>query len=338
VLVTDGYSETSSALVVRLWPTSGYSSTPTSFCEYTSVAHPGDIHDNLNQPSLSPDGAYVVFEDYDNTAPDQPAEGVYIAPAAAALSSNQACAAATSSLFVQGAADPFWTSASITQLPPDTTPPTASLTGPVAPAAAASSVQVTWSGHDDYSGVASYQLRYKRANYSGGFGPWSTPAAWQQLTGTSLTATGLAAGYDYCWSVRATDVAGNTGAWSPARCTAIALDDRALSAGSQWKRLSGSAYYAQTVTTTTAKGATLARSGASVDRIGVVATTCGSCGQVALYVGSTRIGALDLGASGLHHRVVKLLPSLGLRSGTVSLKVLTSGKTVAIDGLVLSRT
>ena len=340
VLVTDGYSETSSALVIRLWPTTGYASSPTSFCEYASDVHPSDIHDNLNQPSLSPDGADVVFEDYDNSAsgPDGLDEGIYLAPAAAAVSSSQGCTASTSSLFVQGAEDPFWTPASITQVPPDTTAPTASLTAPTAVAVVGSSVQVSWTGADDYSGVAHFDLRYRFASYSGGFGPWQAPAGWQHLSGSSVTASGLRAGSDYCWSVRATDVAGNTGAWSAARCTAVALDDRSLSASSGWRRGSGSSYYEQTITSATRSGAKLTRTHASVDRLGVVATTCPSCGKVAVYVGSGRIGTVDLHAAGTHHRVLTMLPAFALRSGTVSVQVVTSGKSVAIDGLLLSRT
>jgi hypothetical protein len=337
VLATDGYSEGSSALVIRVWPTSSYNSTPSTYCEYTSVANPGDIHDNLNQPSLSPDGAYVAFEDYNGTAPDTLSEGIYLAPAAGALTSNTACANAHSSLFIQGAMDPFWTSASITQTPPDTTPPTASLTAPTAAGIAASSVRVAWTGHDDLSGVASYQLRYRVANYSGGFSAWASPASFQGLSGTSANISGLQAGKDYCFSIRATDGANNTGAWSAARCVAVALDDRALSASAGWHRQTGTAYYLHTITSSTQKGAALSRTGASVDRVGVVATTCPSCGSVALYVGSTKIGSVSLRSATIHHKVIKLLPTFLLRSGTVSVKVLSAGKSVGIDGLLLSR-
>jgi hypothetical protein len=339
VLVTDGYSATSSAPVIRIWSTSGFNTDPTWKCEYGSAAHPGiTTNENLNQPSLSPDGAYVAFEDYLGSAPDEAGEGIYLAPAAATLVSDQACVTATQTLFVQGAADPFWTAASITQLPPDTTAPTAALSEPSAPAIAAGSVKITWTGSDD-SGIAGFDLRYRRAGYNGGFGAWQTPPGWQNLTGHTVTASGLQAGYDYCWSVRATDTADNTGAWSAPRCTAVALDDRALAtSASGWHRGSGSAYYEHTVTTASRKGAVLHRTGATLDRVGVVATTCPTCGAIAVYVGRTRIGTVNLHAAATHRKVIKVLPKFRLRSGTVSVKVLSSGKTVAIDGLVLSRT
>lgn len=219
----------------------------------------------------------------------------------------------------------------------DTSTPVASLTAPQAAALAASATRVAWRGSDSGSGVAGYDVRYRRAAYSGNFGAWSYPAAWQGLSGTSLTARQLGAGETYCWSVRAVDQAGNAGAWSPARCTAIALDDRALSASRGWHRATGKGNYRATVTTTTLKGAKLTRTHASLDRVGVVATTCPTCGKVGISVGSTRIGTVNLHASGTHHKVITLLPAFGQRSGTVSVTVLTARGSVAIDGLVISR-
>ena len=219
----------------------------------------------------------------------------------------------------------------------DTSAPVASLTAPQAAALAASSTRVAWRGSDSGSGVAGYDLRYRRAPYSGAFGPWSSPAAWQGLAGTSLTARRLGAGETYCWSVRAVDQAGNAGEWSPARCTAIALDDRALSASRGWHRATGKGNYQATITTTTLKGAKLTRTHASLDRVGVVATTCRTCGKVEVSVGSTRIGTVNLHAAGTHHEVIKLLPAFRQRAGTITVTVLTARRNVTIDGLVISR-
>lgn len=75
-----------------------------------------------------------------------------------------------------------------------------------------------------------------------------------------------------------------------------------------------------------------------MDRVGIVATKCASCGIVGVYVGSTLIGKLNLYASATDYRQVILLPKFGYRTGTVTVKVLTSGKTIQIDGLSISRT
>jgi hypothetical protein len=80
----------------------------------------------------------------------------------------------------------------------------------------------------------------------------------------------------------------------------------------------------------------LTRTGVVLDRVGVVATTCSTCGTVGIYVRSRLIGRVNLSTSSTHNRVVKLLPPFSARSGTVSVKVLTAGRPVVIDGLVTS--
>jgi hypothetical protein len=90
--------------------------------------------------------------------------------------------------------------------------------------------------------------------------------------------------------------------------------------------------------TSSAKGATLRRTHARVDRVAVLATTCAKCGKVSIYVGSHHVGTIDLHSSHTHHQVLKSLATFHTRSGTVTLKVTTSGKPVAVDGVLLSRT
>jgi hypothetical protein len=91
------------------------------------------------------------------------------------------------------------------------------------------------------------------------------------------------------------------------------------------------------VTATTKKGAALTRTGVVLDRVGVVARTGRGYGTVGVYVGRTLIGKISLAASTGHYRAVLLLPRFTLRSGPVTVKVLTSGKPVTIDGLITSR-
>jgi photosystem II stability/assembly factor-like uncharacterized protein len=221
--------------------------------------------------------------------------------------------------------------------PPGTAPSAPTLKSPTAPVQLASSTVVSWSGT---SGVAQYQVRYQRAAYNTGFGAWVYPASWQTLPASTsnVTATGLAQGYDYCYAVRATDGAGNTSAWTASRCTARALDDRALSASTGWQRVTGSTWWNSTATTTATAGARLTKSGVQLDRVGVVATTCNHCGSVAVYVGATKVGTISLYATATHYQRLLQLPRFSLRTGAVTIKVLSSGKTVQIDGLLTSRT
>jgi hypothetical protein len=218
----------------------------------------------------------------------------------------------------------------------DTSKPVVTVTAPTAAGVAASSVNNDWRGSDTGSGLASYQQQIEQARYSGGFGGWANLGKPWGPSVTRTTVSGLDAGYTYCLRVKAVDKAGNVG-YSAPRCFAVALDDRALSAGKGWRRVTGNSYYAKTATVGSAKGAVLARAAAVLDRVGVVAKTCPGCGTVGVYVGTKLIGKLSLAAASTHYRAVLLLPRFGLRTGTVTVKVLTSGRPVIVDGLVISR-
>jgi hypothetical protein len=334
ILGTEGYSEYAERNAVRIWTTSGFGAQPAPKCDFSSPVNNSATGEILTRPAVSPDGAYVAWEDSSSDGSvSQTGQGIYTV---ATSTIGNGCNT-NSALLVQGGEDPFWTSAGINP-PPDTTAPTAALTKPDHPATTSGAIKVAWAGSDAGTGVAYYQLRYRVASYSGGFGTWSTPSGWDHLTGASVTATGLSAGKDYCYSVRAVDAAGNASSWSGSRCTTMPLDDHSLAKSDGWQRDTGHSYYAGTITSTTKQGATLTRANASsIDRIDVLATTCAKCGKVSVYVGSHHIGTIDLHAGSTHHQVLKSLPTFSARSGTVTLKVVTSGRSVAIDGLLLSR-
>lgn len=200
-----------------------------------------------------------------------------------------------------------------------------------------SSVRVNWTGADAGSGVASYDVRYERAAFNGGFGPWVSPAGLQATRATS-TRLGLAPGFDYCVEIRARDHAGNLSGWFGPRCVARALDDRSLTTGSGWVRRAGSGYYFHTFTSTTKNRVVLTRRGARLDRLGIVATRCASCGTVRVFVGSRLIGTINLTRSVTRKEQLLMLPRFTFRTGAITIKTLTSGKTIEIDGLVVSRT
>jgi len=138
--------------------------------------------------------------------------------------------------------------------------------------------------------------------------------------------------------VRARDGAGNVSAWSTARCVARAVDDRALSASAHWARRTSSAYYEGTYSQTSRYRATLALDGVRVDRVGIVASTCQTCGRVAVFVGSTRVGVIKLYSATRHARVLRMLRPFGLLRGALTLKVVSDQRIVRIDAVALSRT
>jgi hypothetical protein len=180
-------------------------------------------------------------------------------------------------------------------------------------------------------------VRYRRSAYNAAFPKsWTTPTGWQDLTSTKVSAA-VAAGYTYCFEVRGTDNLGNVARWSKPLCVARALDDRALNATSGWTRGKGSAYYLGTYLSTSRKAAALTKDSVRLDRVGIVATTCSSCGVVGVYVGNRLMGRVNLHSRSTKNKVIIVLPKFSLRRGTVAVKVLSSGKKVMIDGLAVSQ-
>ncbi|KRE63562.1 hypothetical protein ASG78_01290 [Nostocoides sp. Soil756] len=216
----------------------------------------------------------------------------------------------------------------------DTTAPVASL-GTVPTATLGTTLTTGWvAGDAGGSGLRSYDLRYRRASIGSRLGAYVYPRTLQGTPGRTARLT-VSQGYEYCLSVRARDVAGNVGAWSAERCTSVVLDDRSLTAGTGWTRGVSSSYVFGTFTRTTRSGVSLTRPGVSTRRLGIVATTCATCGAVDVYVGSTRLGRISLTSSAARTRQVRWLPLMSsTRAGTVTLRS-TSTRTTVIDGLLV---
>lgn len=220
----------------------------------------------------------------------------------------------------------------------DATKPSVKFTAPTAPFTTATSVTLKWTGTDKGAGVDHYQLRYRRAAYSGNFPTtWTTPTSWKSVKALKISSA-VSAGYDYCYEIRATDKAGNTSAWTSAKCIARLLDDRALTASRGWTRGKGAAYYLGTVSSATTKNATLTKNSVVLDRIGVLVTKCKGCGSIGVFVGTKQIGTINLSATKTLTRVLVTFAKFSLRTAKVTLKVLSTGKKVLVDGVALSRT
>lgn len=220
----------------------------------------------------------------------------------------------------------------------DTIAPTVTLSDPTVPFTLASSTVLHFDGADNVGGssVASFQVRRKTAPWNGSFGAWEYPASWSTIVANSLNVA-LSASKTTCFAARSRDVAGNPSPWSATRCTARPLDDRSLAASSGWTRVTGSAFYLGTATRSSQKGAVLTRTSVRASRLALVATTCQTCGTVGVYIGSTLVAKVSLTRATTTNRALIVLPAFSLRSGTVTIKVLTSQKLVRIDGLGVYR-
>jgi hypothetical protein len=216
----------------------------------------------------------------------------------------------------------------------DATAPTTSLAAPAA-VQTRTPTTLTWNAADTGgSGLVSYDVRARTASASAGLGAYQYPASWQTRTTRSLTLT-LSKGFQYCFSVRARDRAGNLGAWSAERCTALPLDDRALTASSGWTRGTSSSYLFSTYSKTVKIGAQLTRSSVRGRRIALVATTCATCGNVDVYHAGVKLGRVSLYSSTTKTRQVNYLPLQTVtRTGTVTVRS-TGTRQVIIDGLAV---
>lgn len=213
--------------------------------------------------------------------------------------------------------------------------PVARMTGPNYQSSVAATATLTVSATDP-NGVASYDVQYRRATSAGEYG---VPVqVWTNTTATSMNLA-VAAGYEYCVSVRAKDKLGNLGQWSAERCFSRPLDDRSLSlATAGWTRATGSTFYYGTTTQTTAYGKALTRA-VQGKRFFLVATRCPTCGSVAVYAGNTLLTTVNLAYPTTHKQVLLGLPVQStLFSGTLKFVSASTGKLVQIDGLAVGRT
>jgi hypothetical protein len=101
MLATDGYSESSSQQVMRLWTTTEPGADLTPRCE-AGVTPDGAT---ASTPNFSPDGSGVVWYESDGPA-DQPGEGIYLANTAPARTGN--CANVAVTFAIQGGTSPDW--------------------------------------------------------------------------------------------------------------------------------------------------------------------------------------------------------------------------------------
>ncbi len=217
-------------------------------------------------------------------------------------------------------------------VPGDTTAPVARIVR-LGSATLTTSAAAIWAATDAV-GVLSYDVRLRSGMWNKPFGAFSYPTSLQKTKSVAL-ALPLAAGMETCLSVRARDAAGNTSAWSADKCSARPLDDRALLAKGAWAKTKGKAFYAGTARTAKAKGATLTRSGARAGRVALVVSKGKGFGKVGVLYNGKLVKTVDLSAKKPATKVLVALPRLS-KSGTITLKVLTAGKPVQVDGLLIA--
>ena len=229
-------------------------------------------------------------------------------------------ASAASSPVTPSAAPPVPATASITALPRWVATPT---------------VALRWGATPGTAPVASYDVRYRRAAWRGGFGSTTT---WSSETTATSASFPASAGYTYCFSILARDTLGLVSAPSAETCTAVPLDDRSLSRSSGWSTGTGSAYYRSTYLRSSTHGAKLTRTGTVAKQIAILATTCSRCGTIRVYWGSKLLKTISLrSTTTVNRKLITVTTFTSARSGTLSIRVYSSGKKVIIDGVAIRR-
>jgi Domain of unknown function DUF11 len=191
---------------------------------------------------------------------------------------------------------------------------------------------VRWSGTDAISGIASYAVRYRAASWRGTFGPLET---WKQTADKQATFTALP-GYTYCFSVDATDKAGNVSPWSDETCTADVSSAKIFHRSQGWELRSSKPAVRGVVLSSEKAGATLTLGKVAARHLVLYASTCATCGKVEILWRGRHVKTVSLkSAKPVYKKTVAVLGVRNLETGTLTLKVV-AGK-VEIEGLGSSR-
>ncbi|TCM46873.1 WD40 repeat protein [Kribbella sp. VKM Ac-2568] len=216
----------------------------------------------------------------------------------------------------------------------DTAVPSVRITGPTFDVTKLATARVTYSGTDN-SGIGSYDVRWRIASTAANFGAYATI---KSGTTASSVAIGVAAGYEYCVSVRARDIAGNLSAWTADKCFSRPSDDRRMGAAKGWVRAAHPAYYLGTATVTKAKSISVSQ-GVQAKRLFLIATKCVTCGSLNVYYNGKYVGVVNLYKATTEYQAVVPLPvPATFLTGSVLLTTRVTGKIYQIDGLAVRRT
>ncbi len=95
--------------------------------------------------------------------------------------------------------------------------------------------------------------------------------------------------------------------------------------------------YLHTESTAAHAGATLTLHNAHISRLGILATVTPKSGSIAVYLGRTKIGTVNLKSPTSQHQKLLWLRSGPARTGTLTLKTASTAQ-VRIDAVVEART
>jgi len=192
-------------------------------------------------------------------------------------------------------------------------------------------VPVSWSAKDDWSPIASYDLRYRVRTWDSS--TWNTVRV---LTASQQTSTDLLLGPGrvYCFAARARDTLSRLGSWWAATCALTPVDDRTLTRHGGWWLKKDTGYYAGTYLQATRRGSKLTLPIHQHPHVRLLVSRGPGQGKIHVQYGSPSWD-FNLWATSFKRQVV--LPALSNYSQainkTLTITVTSSGKQVRVDGV-----
>ena len=148
---------------------------------------------------------------------------------------------------------------------------------------------------------------------------------------------GLSGG-DWTFKVAGIDYAGNQDPTPAVNLFTVPVSSSKLRASKGWTKGGGTGYFMSTYSTTKKKGATLGAARSGTRAVALVATKCPGCGTVTVSYGKKVLKKISLQAASKRKRqLIPIASWATAHGGQVSVKVVSSGKPVTIEGLGFSR-
>jgi hypothetical protein len=213
------------------------------------------------------------------------------------------------------------------------TGPTSPASNPVTPYAVPPETSIT-AGPANGSFVASSAAAFQYTSTVAGSTYSCSVDGVERACGTSsLALTGLTPA-THTLSVTARDGAGDVDPSPATRSWTVPLGSTALSRTAAWSLRRARGYYTGQFVTTTRQSATVSRQVSGARALALVATTGPGHGTVRVYLGSTLLRRVVLGAGTLTKaRVLPIARFTAAQTGLVRVVVASSGKPVRVEGL-----
>ena len=132
----------------------------------------------------------------------------------------------------------------------------------------------------------------------------------------------------------AVDLSGNADATPATRTFTVPRNNTTLTHSAGWSQRNAKGYFLNSFSQTTKKGATLRYKAAGIKRVALVASKGRGNGTVQVFLGKTLLKKVSLNATRTQHkRVISVASFATKRRGTITVKVVSSGKVVQVEGL-----